>query len=59
MKVNLTEDEMLAVRVAIRLTSAVHTEMVSMSPNKEVRAMLMDAIKRLHSADRKLTDLAG
>lgn len=54
MKVDLTADEITAVRVAIRMASVVHTEMVSMSPSKDVRHMLMDAIRRLHSADGKL-----
>ncbi len=54
MNVSLTDDEVAAMRVAIRMASVVHTEMVSMSPSKDVRQMLMDAIRRLHSADQKL-----
>lgn len=54
MNVSLTADEATALRVAIRLAQSTLTELVSMSASKEQRAPLMDAIRRLHSADRKL-----
>lgn len=53
-KVSLTDDEASAVRVAIRVAQAVNTELVSMSPDKEMRGMLMEMIRHLHSADQKL-----
>lgn len=54
MNVRLSDDEVREVRVAIRMTQASHTELVSMSPNEEVRAMLTNAVRTLHQVDRKL-----
>lgn len=55
MKVSLTEDEARELLVAIRMTSAAHTALVSMSPSREVRTMLIGAVTRLASAERKLS----
>ena len=54
MKVSLTADEATTVRVAIKMAESAHTHLVSMSPSKEVRQMLMDALRHLHAADRKI-----
>lgn len=54
MKVTLTDKEVQALRVAARMASAAHTEFVSMAPSKELRAVFMDAIRHLHTADQKL-----
>lgn len=54
MRVDLTDKEVRALRVAARMASASHTELVSMAPDKELRAVFMDLIRYLHSADQKL-----
>lgn len=54
MKVTLTDNEVNALRVAARMASASHTELVSMAPSAELRAVFMDLIRHLHSADQKL-----
>ncbi len=53
-KVTFTDEEALAILVAIRIASATYTELVSMSPDKEMRQMLMEALRRLHTAGQKL-----
>ncbi len=53
-QVSFTDDEARALLVAIRIASAVQTEIMSMSPDKEIRLLHMDAIRRLESARRKL-----
>lgn len=54
MKVTLTDAEVREVRVAIRMTEAAHTALVSMSPSKDIQRMLMDALRTLHDVDRQL-----
>lgn len=54
MKVTLTDEEATAVRVAIRMAESANTQLVSMSPSEEVRRMLMELLRLLHSADKKL-----
>lgn len=53
--VKLTDQEARALQVAIRITTAIHTELVGMSPDTEMRAVSMGEIQLLHRVNQKLT----
>lgn len=54
MNVSFTEAQAKALLVAIRVTTVVHTELVGMTPDKDIRSMLMTQIADLEKARRKL-----
>ncbi len=58
MRVLLTDDEAKVLLVAIRMTIVAETELVSMSPSKEIRMTLMDTITRLSGVAKKLGQTA-
>ncbi len=53
-KVTLTDDEVTVTRVALRLAQTTYTDLMSMSPSREVRQMFMEAMRRLNAVDKKL-----
>jgi len=54
MRVTLTDDEALDVRVAIRVMLATYGELISMCPDKDSRSRLTGSVMRLADVNRKL-----
>lgn len=53
-KYTLTPGEVRATRVAIKVALAAHTALLGMSPDKDLRAMLMAEVILLGQVERKL-----
>lgn len=52
--VKLTDGEVRALQVAVRLSIGVNTDLVGMSPDKDMRRVFMRELQLLHTAGQKL-----